>query len=85
MASTKKKKKKVLSSSEFKASIRKKATDLIAAQKISNLSPKAQEILRRTYAAIKANQTRRWKKKVAIAEAKKKIATPTTTHRSYSD
>lgn len=85
MTATKKNKKKVLSPSEFKASIRKKATDLIAAQRTSNLSQKAQEILRRTNAAIKANQTRRWKKKVAILEAKKKIATPTTHHRSYSD
>lgn len=85
MASAKKRKKKVLSSSEFKASIRKKVSDQAKAQRISNLSQKAQEILKRTNAAIKANQTRRWKKKVAILEAKRKLTTPTAIHRSYSD
>ncbi len=82
MAATKKKKN--LDTSKSKAVPKKKATALVI-PRVSNISLKAQEILKRTNAAIKAHQTRRWKKKVAITEAKKKIATPVTHHRSYSD
>lgn len=76
--------KKVLTSTEFKATLRKSRTEVIT-PRITNLSQKARDALKRTNAAIKANQTRKWKKKVAITEAKKKLATPVTHHRSYSD